>query len=146
MPKGLVTVHSNNSCFFLPHQARRGIRGVILDKEKTFMNQATITIEGSQHVYPADQGGRFWIYLAPGKYQVSIHCPGFKTLQQVSFQKIITFCEYHRLIYNFYIITLRFYYKLTRYRGYLTFLMYCKNSKIWDTSNNCHNCPKNRNV
>ena len=19
---------------------------------------------------------------------------------------------------------------------------YCKNSKIWDTSNNCHNCPK----
>ena len=24
--------------------------------------------------------------------------------------------------------------------------MYCKNSKIWDTSNNCHNCPKNRKV
>ena len=23
---------------------------------------------------------------------------------------------------------------------------YRKNSKIWDTSNNCHNCPKNRNV
>ena len=21
---------------------------------------------------------------------------------------------------------------------------YRKNSKIWDTSNNCHNCPKNR--
>ena len=21
-----------------------------------------------------------------------------------------------------------------------------KNSKIWDTSNNCHNCPKNRKV
>ena len=26
------------------------------------------------------------------------------------------------------------------------FLLYCKNSKIWDTSNNCHNCPKNRKV
>ena len=24
--------------------------------------------------------------------------------------------------------------------------MYRKNSKIWDTSNNCHNCPKNRKV
>ena len=23
---------------------------------------------------------------------------------------------------------------------------YRKNSKIWDTSNNCHKCPKNRNV
>ena len=23
-------------------------------------------------------------------------------------------------------------------------LKYRKNSKIWDTSNNCHNCPKNR--
>ena len=23
---------------------------------------------------------------------------------------------------------------------------YHKNSKIWDTSNNCHNCPKNRKV
>ena len=23
---------------------------------------------------------------------------------------------------------------------------YRKNSKIWDTSNNCHNCPKNREV
>ena len=26
------------------------------------------------------------------------------------------------------------------------YLDYRKNSKIWDTSNNCHNCPKNRNV
>ena len=25
-------------------------------------------------------------------------------------------------------------------------LTYRKNSKIWDTSNNCHNCPKNRKV
>ena len=25
-------------------------------------------------------------------------------------------------------------------------LSYRKNSKIWDTSNNCHNCPKNRKV
>ena len=25
-------------------------------------------------------------------------------------------------------------------------LYYRKNSKIWDTSNNCHNCPKNRKV
>ena len=25
-------------------------------------------------------------------------------------------------------------------------LKYRKNSKIWDTSNNCHNCPKNRKV
>ena len=25
-------------------------------------------------------------------------------------------------------------------------LKYCKNSKIWDTSNSCHNCPKNRKV
>ena len=25
-------------------------------------------------------------------------------------------------------------------------LDYRKNSKIWDTLNNCHNCPKNRNV
>ena len=25
-------------------------------------------------------------------------------------------------------------------------LNYRKNSKIWDTSNNCHNCPKNRKV
>ena len=24
--------------------------------------------------------------------------------------------------------------------------IYRKNSKIWDTSNNCHNCPKNRKV
>ena len=24
--------------------------------------------------------------------------------------------------------------------------MYHKNSKIWDTSNNCHNCPKNGKV
>ena len=24
------------------------------------------------------------------------------------------------------------------------YLSYRKNSKIWDTSNNCHNCPKNR--
>ena len=24
--------------------------------------------------------------------------------------------------------------------------MYRKNSKIWDTSNNCHNCPKNSKV
>ena len=24
--------------------------------------------------------------------------------------------------------------------------IYSKNSKIWDTSNNCHNCPKNRKV
>ena len=23
---------------------------------------------------------------------------------------------------------------------------YRKNSKIWDTSNNCHNCPENRKV
>ena len=23
---------------------------------------------------------------------------------------------------------------------------YRKNSRIWDTSNNCHNCPKNRKV
>ena len=23
---------------------------------------------------------------------------------------------------------------------------YLKNSRIWDTSNNCHNCPKNRKV
>ena len=23
---------------------------------------------------------------------------------------------------------------------------YRRNSKIWDTSNNCHNCPKNRKV
>ena len=28
----------------------------------------------------------------------------------------------------------------------LTFVFYRKNSKIWDTSNNCHNCPKNRKV
>ena len=26
------------------------------------------------------------------------------------------------------------------------FMMYRKNSKIWDTSNNCHTCPKNRKV
>ena len=25
-------------------------------------------------------------------------------------------------------------------------MVYRKNSKIWDTSNNCHNCPKNRKV
>ena len=25
-------------------------------------------------------------------------------------------------------------------------LMYRKNSKIWNNSNNCQNCPKNRNV
>ena len=25
-------------------------------------------------------------------------------------------------------------------------ILYRKNSKIWDTSNNCHNCPKNRKV
>ena len=25
-------------------------------------------------------------------------------------------------------------------------VIYCKNSKIWDTSNNCHNCSKNRKV
>ena len=25
-------------------------------------------------------------------------------------------------------------------------MKYRKNSKIWDTSNNCHNCPKNRKV
>ena len=24
--------------------------------------------------------------------------------------------------------------------------LYRKHSKIWDTSNNCHNCPKNRKV
>ena len=24
------------------------------------------------------------------------------------------------------------------------YFSYRKNSKIWDTSNNCHNCPKNR--
>ena len=24
----------------------------------------------------------------------------------------------------------------------MQFSKYCKNSKIWDTSNNCHNCPK----
>ena len=26
------------------------------------------------------------------------------------------------------------------------YFVYRKNSKIWDTSNNCHNCPKNRKV
>ena len=26
------------------------------------------------------------------------------------------------------------------------YVLYCKNSKIWDTSNNCHKCPKNRKV
>ena len=26
------------------------------------------------------------------------------------------------------------------------FCIYRKNSKIWDTSNNCHNCPKSRKV
>ena len=31
------------------------------------------------------------------------------------------------------------------YRPY-RLLDYRKNSKIWDTSNNCHNCPKNRKV
>ena len=25
-------------------------------------------------------------------------------------------------------------------------MIYRKNSKIWDTSNNCNNCPKNRKV
>ena len=25
-------------------------------------------------------------------------------------------------------------------------ISYRQNSKIWDTSNNCHNCPKNRKV
>ena len=25
-------------------------------------------------------------------------------------------------------------------------LIYRKNSKIWDTSNNCHNCPRNRKI
>ena len=29
---------------------------------------------------------------------------------------------------------------------YRLFIKYRKNSKIWDTSNNCHNCPKNRKV
>ena len=26
--------------------------------------------------------------------------------------------------------------------AYVTVFHYRKNSKIWDTSNNCHNCPK----
>ena len=26
------------------------------------------------------------------------------------------------------------------------YVKYRKNSKIWDTSNNCHNCPKNKKV
>ena len=30
--------------------------------------------------------------------------------------------------------------------GQFGFTKYRKNSKIWDTSNNCHNCPKNRKV
>ena len=32
--------------------------------------------------------------------------------------------------------------------GFRVFMLegYRKNSKIWDTSNNCHNCPKNRKV
>ena len=29
---------------------------------------------------------------------------------------------------------------------YLLHVNYRKNSKIWDTSNSCHNCPKNRKV
>ena len=32
-------------------------------------------------------------------------------------------------------------------KGLILIVMgYRKNSKIWDTSNNCHNCPKNRKV
>ena len=31
-------------------------------------------------------------------------------------------------------------------RGHKESMTYRKNSKIWDTSNNCHNCPKNRKV
>ena len=43
------------------------------------------------------------------------------------------------------------YMKIMRFCLYLEMYVmmpaeYRKNSKIWDTSNNCHNCPKNRKV
>ena len=59
------------------------MKGVILDQDKKFMDQATIHIEGSQHLYPVDQGGRFWIYLAPGTYFITISCDGYQHYEQV---------------------------------------------------------------
>ena len=59
------------------------MKGVILNQDKKFMDQATIHIEGSQHLYPVDQGGRFWIYLAPGTYFITISCDGYKHYEQV---------------------------------------------------------------
>ena len=66
------------------------------------MNEATISIEGSQHLYPTDKGGRFWIYLSPGKYRVSISCPGFKTHKQVNdFIYLQQFLIYGTIMYSF---------------------------------------------
>ncbi|KAL4223757.1 hypothetical protein ACF0H5_017223 [Mactra antiquata] len=62
-------------------QARRGIKGVILNTQRQFMQNATVSIDGSQHLYPVDQGGRFWIYLAPGSYNVNINCHGYNSKQ-----------------------------------------------------------------
>ena len=62
------------------------MKGVILNEMKEFLNKATISIEGSQHLYPVDQGGRFWIYLAPGRYFITIECDGYKSHKKVNYK------------------------------------------------------------
>ncbi|XP_053375782.1 carboxypeptidase D-like [Mercenaria mercenaria] len=60
-------------------QARRGIKGVVLNTGREFLKNATVSIEGSTHLYPVDNGGRFWIYLAPGSYKVTVASHGYVT-------------------------------------------------------------------
>ncbi|XP_060595456.1 carboxypeptidase D-like isoform X2 [Ruditapes philippinarum] len=77
-----VWLTNKGSLLALLQQARRGIKGVVLNSAREFMKNATISIEGSTHLYPVDNGARFWIYLAPGSYKVTVSCHGYSPVQQ----------------------------------------------------------------
>ncbi|WAR01286.1 CBPD-like protein [Mya arenaria] len=50
-------------------QASRSMHGVVKNTQRESMSRASLTIEGSTQIYPVDEQGRFWIYLAPGQYK-----------------------------------------------------------------------------
>ncbi|XP_052799616.1 LOW QUALITY PROTEIN: carboxypeptidase D-like [Mya arenaria] len=63
-------------------QASRSMHGVVKNTQRESMSRASLTIEGSTQIYPVDEQGRFWIYLAPGQYKVNVNCHGYKILSK----------------------------------------------------------------
>ncbi|KAH3886675.1 hypothetical protein DPMN_010688, partial [Dreissena polymorpha] len=83
-PADLLDIWKQNrkSLISVLQQGRLGLHGVVLNFKKEPLPNASITITGSGHIHSVDEQARFWVYLVPGQYEVTVTLPGYEPLKK----------------------------------------------------------------